>query len=66
VGKQTTGIATINKTVLSQFKPIIPPVEIQQQYINIVNKIVLLKSQYSQNDFSLFESITQKAFTGEL
>ncbi|TOA82457.1 restriction endonuclease, partial [Vibrio parahaemolyticus] len=37
VGKQTTGIATINKTVLSEFEPFIPPIELQDRYLNIVN-----------------------------
>lgn len=66
VGKQTTGIATINKTVLSQFKPIIPPIDLQQKYIDIVNKVNAIKENYNKNDMTLFDSLGQKAFSGAL
>jgi type I restriction enzyme S subunit len=36
VGKQTTGIATINKTVLSVYPALIPPIHLQQEYVDII------------------------------
>jgi len=66
VGKQTTGIATINKTVLSEFVPFIPPVEIQDKFVELATKIKRIKSKYSVLDLNLFNSLSQKAFSGEL
>jgi type I restriction enzyme S subunit len=66
VGKQTTGIATINKTVLSEFVTFIPPIEIQQKYIDIKNKIDKQKLNFNKGDLSLFDSLSQKAFSGKL
>ncbi len=66
VGKQTTGIATINKTVLSEFRPIIPPYALQEKYVNIVNKVCLVKEHYGSGDMKLFNSLSQNAFAGEL
>ena len=39
VGKQTTGIATINKTVLSQYPALVPPLAAQQKYVEVTAKI---------------------------
>ncbi|MEL0603496.1 hypothetical protein [Pseudoalteromonas undina] len=39
VGKQTTGIATINKTVFSEFVPFIPSIELQDKYLKVHLKI---------------------------
>ena len=39
VGKQTTGIATINKTVLSQYPTLVPPLAAQQKYVEVTAKI---------------------------
>lgn len=66
VGKQTTGIATINKTVLSEFVPFIPPIELQDKYLKIVQRINEndLKEDSSYSDF--FNSLSQKAFSGQL
>lgn len=69
VGKQTTGIATINKTVLSEFVPIIPPIELQNDYLKILKKhsagkLKLIKALADQS--SLFNSISKKAFSGQL
>lgn len=66
VGKQTTGIATINKTVLSEFEPFIPPVEIQDRYISIRNVISELKAKSPTENMGVFESISQRAFSGQL
>ncbi|MEI8608359.1 restriction endonuclease subunit S [Enterovibrio sp. Hal110] len=66
VGKQTTGIATINKTVLSEFSPIVPPIEIQDKYLEIVRRMREIQSSDSYKDSRLFESLSQKAFSGQL
>jgi len=66
VGKQTTGIATINKTVLSEFEPFIPPIEVQDRYIRIANTIRGLKAKAPIENMGIFESISQKAFSGRL
>ncbi|MFQ2173616.1 restriction endonuclease subunit S [Aeromonas rivipollensis] len=66
MGKQTTGIATINKTVLSNFMPFVPPVDIQDKYLNIVRKVKGLP-MYNEYDYTnLFHSLSQKAFSGQL
>lgn len=39
VGKQTTGIATINKTVLRQYPTLVPPLAAQQKYVEVTAKI---------------------------
>src|SRR5690606_4212601 len=43
VGKQTTGIATINKSVLSEFVPFVPPVALQDKYLAVVKRIDAVK-----------------------
>ena len=66
VGKQTTGIATINKTVLSEFKPFIPPISEQDKFLAIVAKVNSVKTVHGRGDLNLFNSLSQKAFAGEL
>lgn len=66
VGKQTTGIATINKTVLSEFVPIIPPYDRQMKYVAVVKKVQAIKCQQEAANMNLLESISQNAFAGEL
>ncbi|NNN44921.1 MULTISPECIES: restriction endonuclease subunit S [unclassified Vibrio] len=66
VGKQTTGIATINKTVLSEFEPFIPPIELQDRYLNIVNAQNSYKRKTMGEENVLFAALSQKAFSGEL
>jgi len=66
VGKQTTGIATINKTVLSEFVPFIPPIELQDKYLKVHNKIKSLFIGWGGNCSLAFNSLSQKAFAGEL
>lgn len=66
VGKQTTGIASINKTVLSQFEPIIPPIELQKKYLDIVDRVNLIKEKFQNENMKLFDSLSQKAFSGKL
>lgn len=67
MGKQTTGIATINKTVLSRFKPFIPPIALQDEYLAIVKRIDVIKKSLAEGDVDLlFKSLSNKAFTGQL
>lgn len=66
VGKQTTGIATINKSVLSDFIPFIPPIDDQDKYLNIVKKVNRMVSNKKNEDVLLFNSLSQKAFSGQL
>ncbi len=66
VGKQTTGIATINKTVLSEFVPFIPPIESQDKYLKVHNKIKSIFIGWGGNCSLAFNSLSQKAFAGEL
>ncbi|HHQ4768002.1 TPA: restriction endonuclease subunit S, partial [Aeromonas veronii] len=66
VGKQTTGIATINKSVLSDFIPFIPPIDDQDKYLNIVKKVNGMVSNKKNEDVLLFNSLSQKAFSGQL
>jgi type I restriction enzyme S subunit len=66
VGKQTTGIATINKTVLSEFMPFLPPYKLQLKYVEVLKKTQAVKQQYESLNTGLFESLSQKAFSGKL
>lgn len=66
VGKQTTGIATINKTVLSEFLPFIPPVEVQDKYLEISKKVRSLFLGWGDNCSYAFNALSQKAFFGKL
>ena len=67
--KQTTGIASINSTQLKKFPVIIPPIELQNQFADIVQQVESLKnyqSQSKQEIDNLFNTLMQKAFKGEL
>ncbi|ELA3123234.1 restriction endonuclease subunit S [Vibrio parahaemolyticus] len=64
VGKQTTGIATINKTVLRDFVVFIPPLELQKKYVAIKNKVDNFKRKCESDDLKLFRSISHKFFSG--
>lgn len=66
VGKQTTGIATINKTVLSDFAVFIPPFELQKKYVEIKNKVDHFKGKCGLDDLNLFRSLGNKVFSGEV
>jgi type I restriction enzyme, S subunit len=66
VGKQTTGIATINKTVLSEFMPFLPPYKLQLKYVEVLKKIQAVKRQYELVNVGLFESLSLRAFSGKL
>lgn len=67
--KQTTGIASINSTQLKNFPVIIPPIELQNHFADIVSHIQktdnsMLSSRITFNQF--YDSLMSKAFTGEL
>lgn len=68
-GKQTTGIASINKTQLKKFPILLPPLKLQQEYSNQVKKIkshkTLLQTQLKEAE-DLFQKLLQMAFKGEL
>ena len=67
--KQTTGIASINMTQLKGFPVLLPPITLQDKYIDIVRKYEnhsrSLNDLVQLND-NLFNSLTQHAFRGKL
>ncbi|MGQ3673908.1 restriction endonuclease subunit S [Xanthobacter sp. TB0139] len=67
--KQTTGIASINKTQLSKFPLLVPPIELQIEFADRVATIAELKTKLESskaNVASLFASLQHRAFTGQL
>jgi len=67
--KQTTGIASINKTQLSGFPVLIPPVTLQEKFVEIVRKqkgLVTKNSESATNKDDYFNSLIQRAFRGDL
>ncbi len=68
-GKQTTGIASINKTQLRRFPVLQPPVELQNQFAQHIEAIDQQKQSAQaslEKSESLFNSLLQRAFKGEL
>jgi len=68
-GKQTTGIASINKTQLSNFPALLPPIALQNQFAKQIQAIEQQKQHAQaslQKSEELFNCLLQKAFTGEL
>ena len=67
--KQTTGIASINKTQLSNYPVLIPPMKLQLKYSDIVEQHKrasdAITGRFDMID-DLFGSLTQRAFRGEL
>jgi type I restriction enzyme S subunit len=67
--KQTTGIATINKTQLKAFPVLLPPIKLQKKHINIAAKVDVLQDKIREvcwSQTNLFNSLTHLAFRGEL
>jgi type I restriction enzyme S subunit len=67
VAKQTTGIASINKTQLGKFPVFVPPKELQNEFlsrIESVNSIMYQQDEAHQNAESNFQSILYRAFSG--
>ena len=68
-GKQTTGIASINKTQLKSFPILVPPMPLQLAFETAVERVQDLEDQLlraSQVAEDLFHSLVQRAFAGEL
>lgn len=67
--KQTTGIASINKTQLTAFPALVPENNLQQKYLQTIKEIDGLRQQ-TRKQMSYFEnfflSLQQRAFRGEL
>lgn len=67
--KQTTGIASINKTQLSNFPALLPPIALQRQFTETVRKIEAVQvklSTISELQGTCINSLTHRAFRGEL
>jgi type I restriction enzyme S subunit len=67
--KQTTGIATINMTQLREFPVLLPPIELQQQYlkfVEILQSLAIKVTRSAEKHEELFRAIQQRAFTGKL
>ena len=67
--KQTTGIASINKTQLSEFPLLVPPVELQHEFSDRLDAATAAGHRASTSNSQLddlFASLQQRAFRGEL
>ena len=67
--KSIVGMANINAQELQGIKILIPPIELQNQFAQIVKKTEALKTQNQQSLQeleNLYGSLSQKAFRGEL
>lgn len=67
--KNIIGMANINAQELQRIRILIPPVELQSRYANIVKKILNRKEYFHLQLMKieqLFNSILQRAFKGEL
>ncbi|WP_248698090.1 restriction endonuclease subunit S [Methanosarcina acetivorans] len=67
--KQTTGIASINSTQLKNFPALIASLDLQLRFAEMVHQIEKTTVSQQQSSFkinNLFDSLMQKAFTGEL
>lgn len=67
--KQTTGIASINKTQINAFPLVLPPVALQQQFeerlTDLEERLCAYETAKGQSEF-LFTSLQHRAFRGEL
>ncbi len=69
VAKQTTGIASINKTQLSAFPVILPPLNDQKAFVEVAERIRDRATQLNEARLaacSLFSSLQHCAFSGQL
>jgi type I restriction enzyme, S subunit len=67
--KSIVGMANINAQELQGIKILTPPIELQNQFAQIVEKTEALKNQYQQSLQeleNLYGSLSQRAFKGEL
>jgi len=68
-GKTTSGLNTISSKVVKEIKILIPPISLQNQFAQIVQKTEALKVQYKASLEELqnvYGALSQKAFKGEL
>jgi type I restriction enzyme S subunit len=68
-GGKGANIQNISQQTLEKLKIIVPPIELQTQFAQIVEKTEALKTQYQQSLQeleNLYGSLSQKAFRGEL
>ncbi|UWZ98812.1 restriction endonuclease subunit S [Vibrio splendidus] len=66
---QGANIQNINQKILSELMLPIPPIELQKQFASTVREFRLAQGRViesSQSSTNLFDSLSQKAFTGEL
>ena len=66
--KQTTGIASINKTQLEGFPLFIPPIALQQKFEELRNKVKSIENKIKEepiNDSQLLTSLSRHAFNGK-
>ncbi|WP_244743486.1 restriction endonuclease subunit S [Mesorhizobium sp. L-8-10] len=69
VAKQTTGIASINKTQLSEFPTVVPPIELQRKFARLAQAVKTEMQQLissSSNAEVLFSSLQHRALSGQL
>lgn len=69
VAKQTTGIASINKTQLGKFPVQLPPLELQNKFLRRVDDIQTIISQQEAAQAgaeSSFQSLLHRAFSGKI
>ena len=67
--KQTTGIASINMTQLRGFPILVPPLQLQREFERQLTDVDLARVQFGEalkTSASLFASLQQRAFQGEL
>ncbi|MFV8367597.1 restriction endonuclease subunit S [Flavobacterium sp. XS1P27] len=67
--KSIVGMANINAQELQEIKIVIPPIELQNQFAAIVEKVETVKSEYQASLTELenmYGVLSQKAFKGEL
>lgn len=65
----STTVPYMNKSVCNSIPIVLPPIKLQQQFAEIVNKTESLKEKQKQSEQeleNLFQSLMQKAFKGEL
>ncbi|BBO78282.1 hypothetical protein DSCW_56990 [Desulfosarcina widdelii] len=67
--KQTTGVASINITQLKNYIALVPPMDIQERFYFIEKKFKDFRRKLLQekhNSDNLFNSLSQRAFRGDL
>lgn len=67
--KQTTGIASINKTQLSNFPMLLPPIDLQIEFVEKTRNVSAMQTALRKKNIlldSLFSSLQHRAFSGQL